>query len=174
MTYDGPNSMASVSSASATRERTSTTDGLGRLWKVVEDPLGKNYLTTYGYDLRDGLTLVTQIRKADNVADVTQTRTFTYDSLGRLSKAGNPESGDILYTYDDDGNATKVTLASGKERRITYNARHQVTGKNYFQMPGNVPLADTPPVTYCYDGQAYNRTTARPAPQPRRSTPTAA
>jgi len=163
MTYDGPNSMASVSSASATRERTSTTDGLGRLWKVVEDPLGKNYLTTYAYDLRDGLTSVTQIRKADNVADATQTRTFTYDSLGRLSKAGNPETGDISYTYDDDGNATKVTLASGKERRMSYNERHQVTGKNYFQMPANLALADTPPVTYCYDGQAYNGTSCAAA-----------
>jgi len=28
---------------------------------------------------------------------------FTYDSLGRLLTAKNPESGTISYTYDNDG-----------------------------------------------------------------------
>ncbi|HEY2495882.1 MAG TPA: RHS repeat domain-containing protein [Candidatus Angelobacter sp.] len=36
-------------------------------------------------------------------------RNFTYDSLGRLLTAQNPESGAITYAYDADGNLLQKT-----------------------------------------------------------------
>ena len=35
-----------------------------------------------------------------------QTRSFTYDSLGRLRTETHPESGTSTYNYDDAGTAT--------------------------------------------------------------------
>jgi hypothetical protein len=48
--------------------RTNTTDGLGRLLTVAEDPSGLNYTTLYTYDTLDNLL---------TVAQGTQTRTFS-------------------------------------------------------------------------------------------------
>jgi YD repeat-containing protein len=93
--------MTSTDEASTTRQ--STMDSLGRLAQVVEDPNGLGYTTTYSYDAMDNLIGVTQ---------GTETRTFTYDSLKRLSRATNPESGTIAYTYDNDGNLVTKTDAA--------------------------------------------------------------
>ena len=104
------------------------------------------YSTVYGYDQSDQLTQVRQTRKAAGVADTTQTRTFAYDSLGRLQTATNPESGPTGYTYDANGNVTLVTLSDGVTRSYEYNARNQVTRKSYSP-------ATTPATIYCYDGK---------------------
>jgi YD repeat-containing protein len=71
-------------------------DAGGRLSGVTEDPGGLGYATTYSYDALDDLTSVSQNAAA-------QTRTFTYDSLKRLGKAVNPESGTVSYTYESAG-----------------------------------------------------------------------
>jgi YD repeat-containing protein len=75
--------------------RKSVTDALGRLTSVYEDTSGLNYRTTYTYDVLGNLRTVTQ---------GSQTRTFVYDSLSRLTSAINPESGTVAYTYDNNGN----------------------------------------------------------------------
>jgi len=84
----------------ANKARKSVTDGLGRLIQVYEDPFSLNYLTIYSYDTLDNLTTVSQ---------GSQTRSFAYDSLKRLSSASNPESGTINYSYDNNGNLTSKT-----------------------------------------------------------------
>ncbi len=87
----------------AGKARALTVDGVGRLAQVVEDPGSSPhlaYLTSYAYNALDDLTSVTQ---------GSQTRTFAYDSLKRLSQAVNPESGTISYTYDSDGNVLTKT-----------------------------------------------------------------
>ena len=132
-------------------QRRTRSDGLGRLVEVVEDPGPEGsdhlaYSTVYGYDQSDQLTQVRQTRKAAGVADATQTRTFAYDSLGRLRTATNPESGPTGYTYDANGNVTLVTLSDGVTRSYEYNARDQVTRKSYSP-------ATTPATIYCYDGR---------------------
>ena len=68
----------------AGKARRSSIDGLGRLLQVVEAPSVLNYTTNYGYDALNNLTSVSQ---------GSQSRTFAYTSLSRLSSATNPESG---------------------------------------------------------------------------------
>jgi len=72
-----------------------------------------NYLTSYSYDALANLTTVTQ---------GSQTRTFAYDSLKRLTSATNPESGTIAYQYDANGNLTQKTDARSVHANYTYDA----------------------------------------------------
>src|SRR5205823_12031716 len=76
----------------AGKKRQSTTDGLGRLTQVVEDPGASphlNYATSYSYDTLDNLTSVLQ--------NGSRQRTFVFNSLSQLTSATNPESGAISY-----------------------------------------------------------------------------
>lgn len=79
-------------------------------------------------------------------ASGTQTRTFQYDQLGRLTGATNPESGATAYTYDHDGNEKTKTDAGGTTVTFSYDALNRLTGKSYSD--------STPAVTYCYDASA--------------------
>ena len=56
-----------------------------------------------------------------------RTRLFTYDSLGRLLTAYNPESGTITYQYDADGNLTAKTDARGITVTYSYDGLHRLT-----------------------------------------------
>jgi YD repeat-containing protein len=84
-------------------KRQITSDGLGRMTGVIEDPGSsphRNYSTTYAYDALDNLKTVTQS---------SQTRSFLYDSRSRLTSATNPESGTTAYVYDGNGNVVTKT-----------------------------------------------------------------
>jgi len=129
----------------AGKQRKSVTDGLGRLIQVYEDPAGLNYLTSYGYDVLDNLLTVNQD---------TQTRTFAYDSLKRLTSATNPESGAMCYGtivngqcqangYDANGNLVYKTDARGVLTTYVYDALNRATSRSYSD--------GTPSVTYAYD-----------------------
>jgi RHS repeat-associated protein len=96
-----------------------------------------NYSTSYSYDTLDNLTGVTQ---------GSQTRTFAYDSLKRLTSATNPESGTVSYAYDSNGNLTSKTDARSITSSFTYDALNRVITKGYTN-DGGV----TPPVNYYYD-----------------------
>src|SRR5262249_32264464 len=91
----------------AGKKRRSFRDGVGRLTKVVEDPLGAAWQTNHRYDVLDDLTKVCQgaAFSGDNCGVGGQPRTFSYSSLKRLLSATNPENGTINYTqYDGNGN----------------------------------------------------------------------
>ena len=139
-------------------ERTNTYDGLGRLKQVVENGIG-SAVTSYTYDVQGNLTGVTQNGGA-------QTRSFGYDSLGRLSTAANPESGTTCYGllsgatcvgsisgvavgYDGNGNLLNRTDGRGIVTTMTYDALNRLTGKTYSDFGGANP---TPWVTYLYQG----------------------
>jgi RHS repeat-associated protein len=146
----------------AGKERISETNALGQLinvWEVTPSDtqtvsvsftghteVTAGYLTSYTYDVLDNVTKVTQ---------GAQTRTFTYDSLKRLTQAVNPESGTLKYEYDDDGNLTKkidprkVTVSPlvYLETSYTYDALNRVTAKSYNDNGA------TPNVLYKYDNQ---------------------
>jgi YD repeat-containing protein len=94
-----------VTESSATT--TETYDRQGRLWKVTEPSGsgGANVTTTYAYDSSD------RLRQATTTAGVTQTRSWSYDSLGFLRSETHPEkgtfgNGTIIYSgYDARGRA---------------------------------------------------------------------
>jgi hypothetical protein len=86
------NADATTVTDQASKVRVSYVDALGRLVQVVEDPSWLNYQTSYRYDTLDDLAGVCQGGTfSGTTCSGTQSRTFTYSSLGRLVSAGNPE-----------------------------------------------------------------------------------
>ena len=81
-----------------------------------------NQGTSYTYSALDNLT---------GVAQGSQTRTFAYDSLSRLTSARNPESGTIAYTYDNNGNLTQRTDARRVVTAYTYDGLDRLTRRSY-------------------------------------------
>jgi RHS repeat-associated protein len=144
----------------AGKKRQSTTDGLGRLTQVVEDPGGRGYVTNYTYDALDNLLSVVQAGSRQ--------RTFNYDSLSRLLCASNPENssaacpstatstytaGTTGYTYDANGNlATKIAPAPNQTgtatvtTTYTYDAINRIKQRSYSD-------GTTPQAVYVWDNQ---------------------
>jgi len=94
----------------------------------VTDAAGNT--TNYSYNALDDLTQVTQ---------GSQTRTFVYDSLSRLTSATNPESGTTTYAYDGNGNLTSKTAPKPNQTSpsvtvtttYNYDALNRLTQKTY-------------------------------------------
>ena len=150
--YDQTNAkntgLCSTVTDEAGSSRQSCVDGLGRLTGVWENPSGLNYETDYTYDALSNLTNVNQ--KGSNSANA-RVRTFIYDSLSRLSSATNPESGQILYAYDADGNVIVKTAplpnqigTSTVTTTRTYDKLNRVTNTAYSDLT-------TPSTFYLYD-----------------------
>jgi len=164
------------------KSRKSCFDALGRLTQVFEDPSGLNYETDYGYDVLDNLISVTQ--KGGASSGSWRTRSFTYDSLSRLTCAANPEiaaglstvnpatcpatyngaytAGTVGYTYDADGEvSTKIAPAPNQTGTATvtitysYNQDHQLTGTAYSD-------GTTPNVKFGYNGTPLSGCTTAP------------
>ena len=149
------------------KQRISQTDGVGRLVAACEvtsatltvgitgstvpaacnlDISATGFATTYSYDALNDLTSVTQGPLSG--------RSFTYNSLGQLTIASNPESGIVCYGtlsgstcqqngYDANGNLIYKTDARGTKVTYAYDADNRLTGKTYSDT--------TPAVTYNYD-----------------------
>lgn len=140
----------------AGKTRKSCVDGLGRLTQVFEPNASGSFIyeTDYQYDPLDNLTRVDQKGNDPNSANW-RTRTFTYDSLSRLTQASNPESGAITYTYDADSNLlTRVAPKPNQTGALTvtttysYDTLHRLGGRTYSN-------GDTA-VSYYYDQTLYN------------------
>ncbi len=126
------------------RKRISVSDALGRLkevWEVTAadsatesisfpnwPDVTAGYRTKYEYDVLDNLTSVTQ---RIGTTGTTQTRTFVYDSLKRLTSATNPESGTMTYGYDNNGNLTSKLDARGVSTTYIYDALNRNINVNY-------------------------------------------
>lgn len=108
---------------------------------VIEDPTGQNLATDYTFDTLGNL------RKTEQGI---QSRYFSYDSLGRLLRAKQPEqdvnsalalsSADaitgnnqwtVAYSYDDNGNITSTTDAKNNYITATYDNFNRLTFRNY-------------------------------------------
>src|SRR5579872_4529641 len=122
------------------------------------------FVTQYSYDALGNLLNVTQ--KGDpTVTSSSQyrVRSFTYDSLSRLLTATNPESGQISYSYDADGNMLQKTSPAPNQTgsatqtiSYCYDKLNRVTGKAYSAQTctnGQLP-SGTAVVTYAYDAGA--------------------
>ena len=136
----------------AGKKRRSLLDGLGRLVRV-DEPTGSpgalgatgspSQATSYSYNALDNLTRVTQ---------GTQTRTFVYDSLSRLTSASNPESGTIAYSYDNNGNLTQRTDARSVVTAYSYDRLDRLTGRSYSYTGSETAVnLETTRVDYAYD-----------------------
>jgi RHS repeat-associated protein len=141
----------------AGKSRQSCVDGLGRMTSVWEDPAGLNYETDYAYDALNNLQSVTQ--KGNGTPRV---RTFAYDSLSHLTSASNPESGNIAYAYDADGNVITKTAPLPNQTGTatvtttnTYDKLNRVISKSYTD-------SYTPLVQFGYDGVALTGCTIAP------------
>ena len=123
----------------AGKSRKGVSDALGRLTSVYEDPNGLNYPTTYNYNVLGDLLTVNQ---------GSQTRTFVYDSLKRLTSATNPESGTVTYDYDNNGNLLHRVDPRNITTTIAYDVLNRPTSKSYNDSP------QTPTVNFYYDSQS--------------------
>ncbi len=163
--YDGNRT---IITDQAGKQRISLTNALGQLtdiWEIRPSSDGSTvsvtfpggtysgiaygYKTSYGYDILGNLTGVDQ-----GSVD----RGFTYDSLSRLLTANNPESGEVQYDYDNNGNVIERTDARGIVTTFTYDDLNRVTAKAYATpspsptaSPTPAPFQDTPSVAYTYD-----------------------
>ena len=126
--------------------------------------------TLYTYDALGNLTCVEQhggvsgtgctSPPANDANSPWRVRRFSYDSLGRLITATNPESGTITYAYDNDSNlihktspAPNAPQGSTATQTISYcyDELHRVNGRAYGAV--SCPLA-VPVVNYIYDAGA--------------------
>ena len=97
----------------AGNRRRYTYDGLSRMTKVEEPnpSLDTPQVTTYTYNALGKLT---------QTAQGSQTRTFAFDSLGRMTSQTLPESGTTSFTYDTDSQLLTKTDARGVAVTVTY------------------------------------------------------
>ncbi|HYY72549.1 MAG TPA: RHS repeat-associated core domain-containing protein, partial [Candidatus Bathyarchaeia archaeon] len=163
----------------ATLQKVSQVDGLGRLSSVCEvtshvqlgltpnpaacgqDLPATGFLTSYSYDTMGNLLSVSQ--------GGLNSRTFQYNSLSELISSTNPEAGQIQYTYDADGNPiTRITPKPNQTSpsvtvtaTFTYDPLNRLLTKSYSD-------GSTPQATFHYDeasvlGVALSNTTGRPS-----------
>ncbi len=123
-------------------------------------------ITLYQYDGLGDLTCVEQhggvtgtgcsSAPSNDATSPWRVRRFTYDTLGRLLTATNPESGTISYTHDAYGNLLQKTSPAPNQANSAvtqtvsycYDELHRITGKGYGAQ--SCPLA-SPVVSYTYD-----------------------
>jgi RHS repeat-associated protein len=131
-----PTSLPSVGSCGQTRKET-------------------GYWTRYQYDPAGRLTAICQNTSVplgqdclQNASAGQQTRTFSYDQLGRLLSESNPETGTVSYSYDSSslcGNSTPGDLASrtdptGNTACYSYDDLHRLTTVTHLNQPGGKVL----------------------------------
>jgi len=129
----------------ASKKRTTTKDALGRLTAAIEDPGSTphlNYQTTYAYNVLEKLTHITQ---------GSQSRDYSFDSLGRLKQATIPEQiGSTFYGYDNNSNLTTKTDPRGVVSTYVYDSLNRIGSVSY-DTTSAPSVALTPSVAYSYD-----------------------
>jgi YD repeat-containing protein len=142
-------------------------DGLGRLKSVCEitsasgsgscgQTVAQNgFVTRYSYDVQNNLVSVVQNAQSAS----TQTRTYTYDGLGRLKTEANPETSGAAYSDSDatcgtsQGDLVKRVDAVGNVTCYAYDALHRVTAVTY---PSGAYATATAAKHFVYDGATVN------------------
>ena len=165
-------------------------DGLGRLASVCELTASSNggytcgqavsqtgYWTRYKYDATGRLIGVCQNTTQPLTVDCVQTpssgqqtRTYSYDWLGRLTSEKNPESGITTYVYDStstpcngggptgsNGDLMMRTDASHNCSVYFYDALHRVT-----DVGNNLPSATNPCRRFRYDNHPGYKSSTPP------------
>jgi RHS repeat-associated protein len=173
-TFAYPQNDVSVSVASPTGEnpkrRQLEYDGLGHLTSVCEQTSMSGsgtcaqqtpvtgYWTKYVYNAAGNLIAVTQNAQSSTGM---QTRSYSYDWMGRLASETNPESGTTTYVYDSDstcnvtfhGDLVKRVDAVGNVTCFSYDALHRLLSKTY---PSGAYASVTPRKFFVYDVATVN------------------
>src|SRR5580700_11072814 len=86
----------------------------------------------------------------------TQTRTFVYDTGGRLTSASNPENGTVTYTYNITNTLNTKVDAKGQAAVYSYDSLNRVLEIQRY--PNGVSNAEDvcQRVTYTYDTNPVN------------------
>jgi RHS repeat-associated protein len=141
-------------SGESAKSRQYESDALGRLTSVCELTSGtgygtcgqvqgyNGYFTQYGYDAAGRLLTVTQ--NAQAAAGSRQTRSFSYDGLGRTLSETNPETGTVSYVYDSDttcgiypvGDLVRRVDAMNQHTCYAYDALHREIGRMSYTSGG--------------------------------------
>jgi RHS repeat-associated protein len=151
-----------------TKQKQVEYDSMGRLTSVCEittlsgngscaqTTAATGYWTKYTYDALNNLTGVIQNAQSGS----TQTRSYVYDDLGRMTSETNPESGTTTYTYDTDmtcgtssGDLVKKVDAVGNTICLAYDALHRVTSTI---VPSGSYASITPKKYFVYDSATVN------------------
>jgi RHS repeat-associated protein len=74
---------------------------------------------------------LTQVDESGSNWSNDRVRTFTYDSLSRLTSISNPEGSTINYTYDSNGNTLTKVNGRGTTISYQYDALNRLTSKSY-------------------------------------------
>lgn len=131
----------------AGKQRKTQSDGLGRLAEVLEpDGNGNlNQQTSYAYNVLDALTMVTG-------AGSTQTRTYGYDHMGRLTSVSTPEANNVpeTYQYDNFNNLTQRSDPRGVITTYGYDTLNRVQSLSYDVTTNNTGVAATPSVSFTF------------------------
>jgi RHS repeat-associated protein len=145
-------------------------DGLGRLTSVCEitsvsgsgtcaqNSAATGYWTKYTYNALGKILTVTQNAQSSGSQ---QTRSFTYDGLGRLISETNPETANTAqsYVYDSDsscgtsnGDLVKKVDPVGNVSCISYDLAHRPLQVTY----SGPYAANTPAKHFVYDSATVN------------------
>ncbi len=87
---------------------------------VLLEPQGR--FTRYGWDGLGRLEFIRRHLDKDQYADADPTTNVAYDSLGRMSRVDDPDTGVTLYAYDGNGNLTRSSDARGGAVERQYDA----------------------------------------------------
>lgn len=101
--------------------------------------LAHPYVTTYSYGVFDNLLQVTQ---------GVQTRSYSYDGMGRLASATTPEAGQVSYQYNSFDLVTQRTDARGVVTTYGYDGLNRLQSVSYNVGSTGVPA--TPSLSYAY------------------------
>lgn len=112
--------------------------------------LAAPHVTSYAYNVLDALTQVTQ---------GAQSRTYSYDDLGRLTSATTPEAGTVNYQYNAFDLVTRRFDARGVVTDYGYDGLNRLTSVSYNVGATGVPA--TPGVTYTYGTSVATNTSGR-------------
>lgn len=128
-------------------------NALGWITRVVENEGGTPTNTHYRYDAAGRLLGVCQGAPFSggtcNSVNA-RGRAFTYNNLGWLLTATNPESGTITYDHDANGKVISRTSADNSIVTMNYDALGRIIRKTF-----TGPRTSSPQ-TFCYDGDAYS------------------
>jgi RHS repeat-associated protein len=150
--YSGNTVMVTDPSGKA---RKSETDALGRLVKIYEPDVTAqgNPLTVTTEYSHNALDLLTQVLHGS------QTRTFNYDDMGRLTSQVTPEAGSWSYTYNAFSQVLTRTDARGVVTTYQYDTLNRPTTVSY--NVGSTGVAATSSVTYAYGTDATQNNKGR-------------